>query len=125
MTAPRLVAGWKLDEQDRLRLLARFPPIFAQIVADHVTLRSGTDASTPLPTETSGEVVGEVDDGVGVQALVVRIGGTTERGDGSTFHLTWSLGEGRHAKESNDVIARHGWRPPTQPVPIRLVPAHF
>jgi len=78
-----------------------------------------------LPTETSGEVVGEVDDGLGVQALVVRIGGTTERGDGSTFHLTWSLGEGRHAKESNDVIARYGWRPLEKPVPIRLLPAHF
>jgi|KBSSwiStaDraftv2_1062776.scaffolds.fasta_scaffold93224_2 hypothetical protein len=125
MTAPRLFAGWKLDEQDRVRLLTRFPPIFAQIVADHVTLRSGTNASTALPTETSGEVVGEVDDGLGVQALVVRIGGTTERGDGSTFHLTWSLGEGRHAKESNDVIARYGWRPLEKPVPIRLLPAHF
>src|SRR3546814_14627508 len=64
-------------------------------------------------------VVGETDDGAGVQALVVRIGGTTDRGDGSHFHITWSLGARRAAIESNDIIRRHGWRPVQPPVPLR------
>ena len=122
---PRQIAGWKLDPADRVRMLGLFAPLFRQTVADHVTLRFGTDARTPLPAETSGEVVGEVDDGAGVQALVVQIGGVTDRGDGSHFHITWSLGEGRHAKESNDVIARLGWRTVSPPVPIRLTPARW
>jgi len=121
----REVTGWKLDHADRARLLERFPPRFGQIVADHVTLRFGTDGNTPLPGATSGEVVGHIDDGAGVEALVVRIGGTTDRGDGSTFHITWSLGPTRQAKESNDVIARFGWRPVEPPIPVRLAPGRW
>jgi len=121
----RQITGWKLDRDDRVRLLGQFSPRFSKAVADHVTLRFDTDASTPLPAETAGEIVGEIDDGAGVQALVVRISGTTARGDGSHFHITWSLGAGRRAKESNDIIARLGWRPVTPPVPIRLEPARW
>ena len=105
----RTIAGWKIDAAERDRLLARFPPRYERPIADHVTLRFGTDADTSLPTETEAYIVGEADDGAGVQALVVEIGGTTARGDSSHFHITWSLGEGRAAKESNDVIAASGW----------------
>lgn len=123
----RWVTGWKLDEEDRARLLDRFAPLFPDLVADHVTLRTGTDERTTLPSETRGEVVGEIDDGAGVQALVVRIGGTTDRADGSTYHITWSLdrARGRRPVESNTVIAQLGWRSLPEPVPIRLRPARF
>lgn len=90
-----------------------------------MTLRTGTSADTPLPQDTQGEVVGEIDDQAGVQALVVRIGGTTERDDGSRFRITWSLGPDRQARESNDVIACRGWRPVEPPIPIALRPAQF
>lgn len=116
--------GWKLDEQDRTRLLARFRPRYPRVVADHVTLAFDPDKPT-LPAEEAGEVVGEADDGAGVQALVVSIGGTTDRPDGSTYHLTWSLAEGRKAKESNDVLRQVGWTPLEQAIPIRLEPALF
>lgn len=49
------VTGWLLDPADRARLLKRFPPRFADVGADHVTLRFGTDAHTPLPLEHHGE----------------------------------------------------------------------
>jgi hypothetical protein len=121
------VTGWKLPADERRRLLDRFTPRFADVIADHVTLDAKAGADTPLPSETSGEVIGEIDDGAGVQALVVRIGGTIDRPDGSTYHITWSLDQraGRHARESNDVIARLGWRPIAEPIPIRLDPARF
>jgi len=124
---PRMVTGWKLDPTDRASLLARFPTLFPDVVADHVTLRSGTDASTPLPSDCHGEIIGEIDDGEGVQALVVRIGGSTIRADDGVFHITWSLdrARGRTAKESNDVIARFGWRALAEPIPILLHPARF
>ena len=120
----RWIAGWKLPPDERARLLGSFVPRYPAVMADHVTLRSGTDASTLLPTETQAEIVGEIDDGAGVQTLVVRIGGTTERGDSGHFHITWSLGPGRRAKESNDVIARLGWRP-VPPVQICLLPGRW
>lgn len=118
----RTIAGWKIGAAERDRLLARFPPRYARLVADHVTLRFGTDADTPLPPQTEARVVGEADDGAGVQALVVEIDGTTERGDGSHFHITWSLAEGRAAKESNDVIAASGWAA-AGPIGLALQPA--
>jgi hypothetical protein len=116
--------GWALDRAEREALLVRFPPRYAEAVADHVTLKFG-DAAVRLPTETAGEIVGVADDGAGVQAMVVRIGGTTDRPDGSTYHITWSLGPGRKARESNDLVRDLGWEPLPAPIPLTLEPARF
>lgn len=116
--------GWLVDPADRARLLQRFPPRYGQVVAHHVTHTFG-DRQAKLPTETSGEIVGVADDGRGVQALVVRIGGTTDRWDGSTYHITWSLGPGREAKESNDILAGKRWTSLPAPVPVKLEPRAF
>lgn len=119
------VIGWKLDLAQRKELLQQFPPKFDQVVADHVTLAAKAARNAELPSETLGEIVGRIDDGEGVEALVVSIGGTTDRPDGSTYHITWSLSKGRRAKESNDVIARLGWRSIELPMPVNLKPKRF
>ena len=113
--------GWLVDPATRPALLARFPPRFDRVVAHHVTLKFGDRAAAP-PGEVSAEMVGEACDEAGVQAMVVRIDGATGRPDGGTFHITWSLAEGREARESNAVIAARGWRPFAAPVPVRLLP---
>lgn len=122
-----VVLGWKVDPEQRKELLQQFPPRFRDVVADHVTLRSKASRNAALPPETLCEIVGRIDDGEGVEAMVVSLGGTTDRPDGSTYHITWSLdkSKGRRAKESNDVIARLGWEPLELPMPVRLVPARF
>lgn len=56
---------------------------------------------------------------------MVRIDGTTERGDGSHFHITWSIDPGREARESNDVIKHREWRSILPPVSVRLAPARW
>ncbi|HEV2748200.1 MAG TPA: hypothetical protein VGW34_12985 [Allosphingosinicella sp.] len=121
------VIGWALDKEQRKELLQQFPPKFPDVVADHVTLAAKARRGAELPCETMGEIVGRIDDGEGVEALVVRIGGTTDRPDGSTYHITWSLdkAKGRRAKESNDVIARLGWQPLELPMPVKLTPARW
>lgn len=119
------VTEWKLDRDQRKELLQQFPPRYANVVADHVTLQSKASTQAPLPDETGGEIVGRADDGKGVEAMVVRIAGTTNRPDGSTYHITWSLADGRQAKESNDVIAAHGWTDLDLPMPVKLLPARF
>lgn len=116
------VVGWKLDPDQRRELLMQFPPRFAQPVADHVTLASRVAADAELPSATTGEIVGRADDGSGVEALVVEIDGTAERPGGGSYHITWSLGEGRTARESNDVLA-NGWTQLDLPMPVLLVPA--
>lgn len=119
------VIGWSLPADERTRLLARFPPKYEQVVADHVTLAAQVGAGAPLPRERSAEIVGISDDGAGVEALVVAIGGTNDRPDGSSYHLTWSLGEGREAVESNAVIRDFGWRPVSPPLTLRIEPARY
>lgn len=116
--------GWKLPEDERARLLARFPAAHARTVAHHVTAAFNVPPNHPLPKETAGLVVGIADDGAGVQALVLSIDGATDRPDGSTWHVTWSLGPDRKAVESNDVIRRHGWMA-VEPIPVRLEPRFF
>jgi hypothetical protein len=118
------VIGWLVDEAQRPELLARFTPVYVRTIAHHVTLKANVPDSEPLPGEVSAEIVGEADDRKGVQALVVEIDGTTDRLDGSTYHITWSLADGRRAKESNDVIRDHGWTP-VERVPVRLIPGRF
>lgn len=121
MTDPTHVyTGWLVDEASREALLARFPPRYPIVVAHHVTLKFGDAAARP-PREVEARIVGEADDGSGIQALVVAIEGFTERPDGGTFHITWSLADGREARESNDVIA-HAWTPLTEPVGVSLTP---
>ena len=126
MSPPRPVLGWKLDRDQRDELLRQFPPRYARAIADHVTLRHAADPGAPLPDQAlDAEILGRADDGQGVEAMVVRLGGTTDRPDGSTWHITWSLRPGRRAKESNDVIAAFGWSDFQQPVPVRLTPARW
>ena len=120
-----MVIGWKLDREQRKELLQQFPPRFKNVIADHVTLKARAAAEAPLPGEQHGEIVGRVTDDKGVEAMVVRIGGTTDRPGGGTYHITWSLEDGRRAKESNDVIAASGWEPIELPMPVKLEPARF
>lgn len=114
--------GWLLPQDERARLLDLITPAYPDVVAHHVTLSFGVPADTPAPENAMGEVVGIVDDGAGVQALVVRVNGTTQRPDGSTFHITWSLDKaaGRKAVHSNAVIRAMGWQKLVEYVVIRL-----
>lgn len=121
------VIGWKLDRADRARLLWQFVPEWPDVVADHVTLDAEARNDAPLPPDSKAEIVGSISDGAGLQALVVAIDGSTDRPDGSTYHITWSLDRrrGRKPVESNAVIAERGWSQLDQPVPIRVTPARW
>jgi hypothetical protein len=119
------VIGWSLDRAQRTELLQQFPPRYREVVADHVTLRTRASRGAALPDEAVGEIVGRADDGHGVEALVVSIGGTTDRPDGSTYHITWSLADGRRARESNDVLRECRWELFDLPMPVKLLPARL
>ncbi|WP_298286319.1 hypothetical protein [Novosphingobium sp.] len=102
-----MTIGWKLTRDCRAALLADLPPTYPRVIADHVTLAvDGKDAPTPVETAV---IIGRSDDGKGVEAMVVALNGSTARPDGKIWHVTWSLADGRTARESNDVIAALGW----------------
>jgi hypothetical protein len=117
------IMGWKIDPSDRAALLRQFPPSYARTVADHVTFGRGRHLQ--LPQIEVAEVIGRADDGNGVEALVVALGGSTDRPTGGTYHITWSLEPGRKPVESNQVIAEHGWIPVGETHPVRLTPSSW
>jgi hypothetical protein len=123
----RRTNGWLIDAKTREMLLERYPPSYPNVVAHHVTLSSGIASGAGIPDHTRGRIVGRVDDGNGVEAMIVEIGGTTDRPGGGTYHITWSLDRGanREARESNDAIAQLGWRPISEPRDIELMPAFW
>ena len=125
MAGPRTVTGWKLQRDEREELLRRFPPKYENVIADHVTLRTGATPATPLPRKPEARIVGRADDGKSLECLVVELDGTTDRPDGSTYHITWSLGPGRKARESNDVLRDQGWKHIREPLTVKLEPARF
>src|SRR3954453_8143168 len=126
MAKPGTVTGWKLPPGERELLLRQFPPKYENVIADHVTLRVGASPETPLPRQPgTPRIVGRADDGKSLECMVVELDGTTDRPDGSTYHITWSLGAGRKARESNDVLRDQGWQPIDAPIPVELEPARF
>jgi hypothetical protein len=126
MARPGSVIGWKLDRSQREELLARFPPQYPDAIADHVTLKSNSKGDS-VPAEVISQIVGRADDGDSLECLVIEIDGTTDRPDGSTFHITWSLdkSKGREARESNDILKEQGWSPIAEALPVKLEPARF
>jgi hypothetical protein len=125
MAKPGTVTGWKLPREERETLLQRFPPRYDNVIADHVTLRVGATPETPLPLKPEARIVGRADDGESLECLVVELDGTTDRPDGSTYHITWSLSPGRKARESNDVLRDKGWDHLDAPTDVDLEPARF
>jgi hypothetical protein len=126
MARPGTVTGWKLPEVERELLFRQFPPKYENVVADHVTLRADATPDTPLPTKPGdSRVIGRADDHQGLECLVVEIDGTFDRPDGSTYHITWSLGPGRSARESNDLLRDHGFETIEAAIPVALTPARF
>jgi hypothetical protein len=126
MAKPGSVIGWKLDRCEREQLLDRFPPLYADTIADHVTLKLNAQSES-LPDPVEAKMVGHADDGDGLECMVVTINGTTGRPDDSIFHITWSLdkSKGREARESNDLLKERGWTRFGNSVPVTLEPARF
>ncbi len=116
--------AWVLPERDRALLLKVFPPRYPDVLAHHITHIHGVPDDTALPTTSRARIIGETDDGKGVQALVVDMG--HERPGGGTYHITWSIDRaaGRAPKHSNLAIAEVGYEPVT-PIVLDDLKASF
>ena len=128
MARPGTVIGWKLDrERARASCSSAFRRAMPNAVADHVTLEDPTPKATRCRRPVDAEIVGRADDGDSLEAMVVTIDGTTDRPDGSTFHITWSLdepGPPRRAKAMT-CSANAAGSSLDEPVPVTLEPARF
>ena len=115
------ISAYILDSMSRTVLAAKFPPQFKKFIGHHVTYQFGASDSDPLPPKGSYEIVGYAKADDGLEALVVAINGETERPDGSTYHITWSLNPNYRPKDSNAVIKEKGYKK-VDPIVIKLEP---
>ena len=125
--------GWELAAASRNMLLGLFPPKYLKVIGHHITFKFGTDDMSAMPELLSATVVGYTTDNRGIEGLVVAINGTTERPDGSTYHITWSLDPNRQYNEkmaykpvvTNFVLKTHGWLRLNTPINISVTPKVF
>jgi hypothetical protein len=115
--------GWKLDPHCRDTLLERFPPRYSKVVADGVTLLGNVTGDLPVPVNDA-QIVGRVDDGEGVEAMIVSLYGSTDRFDGSCFHIPWSVDTDRAPTEASKIIEQVGWSE-VKRTSVRLHPARW
>lgn len=93
-----LLERWKVLSQLReLDVL----PLFSQVILEHVTFKFPDSNSAPRTKRV--EIIGWAND-ERVQALLVTIDGQSVRPDGKLYHLTYSLGPGAKAMESNRML---------------------
>ena len=114
MKLESLVYGYEalaLTPESRAKLLQRFKPRFLDVIAHHVTYRFGVPESAKQPPGIGGgptpiEVVGYACDDR-IEAVLVKVNGTSKRPDGKLFHITLSLDRSKGAKPvmSNDLLA--------------------
>lgn len=112
--------AFELDGKDRNHLLSIFPPKYPNVIAHHITYQFGVPKNSELPDQPGDmNVIGYVDDGKSIEALVVEINGSVKRPDGGIYHITWSLdrSQGRKPVHSNNLIAEKGYE---QIIPIRI-----
>lgn len=100
-----MYTGYLLSESHRAILMELFPPKYERFIGHHITHTFGVPASTPAPeAPTTVEIVGYLDDGAGVEGFLVEVDGSSSRPDGSKFHITWSVAQGRKAVETNNIL---------------------
>lgn len=102
-----MYTAYVLDEASRQELAEQFPPKYDNFIGHHVTVDFGVPADAEAPKPASLKVIGHVDSGDGLEALVVSVNGNKNRPDGSTYHITWSIDSNSNykPKDSNTLIA--------------------
>lgn len=109
-------SGYLVSRDAVLSDLARqgIAPAFENVVCEHVTYRYPDP--DPAPPFEEMRVVGHAV-GDGVQAVLIEVDGTSERGDGELYHITVSLAEGHKPHESK-LLVREGDVTPVEPFTV-------
>lgn len=99
-------SAYVLDEHSRNLLKEKFPPKYPEFIGHHITYKFGVAKGSEPPSDPSSvNVIGYADED-GLEALVVSIDNSSERPDGSVYHITWSLdrSKGKKPVHSNDLV---------------------
>lgn len=119
--------AFELSPESRNTILKHIPAKYKDVISHHITHSFPAKDLSDIKQPKDVSVVGHVDDGEGVQALVVSIDGSTKRPDGGTYHITHSIdrSKGRKPVHSNSVISKIGYTKLDKPIKILVTPKHF
>ena len=93
-----MYTGYEIEQGSRGKLATLFPPKYPNFMGHHITEAFGVkDGSVPEQPQRI-MVVAHIDNGEDVEGFVVSIDGSTNRPDGGTYHLTWSIDRNNGAK---------------------------
>lgn len=118
-----MYTAYVLTEDVKQQLLSVFPPSYDTVVAHHITVQFGVDKDAPPPDKATIKVVGHVDSEDGLQVLVCSVNGTTSRGDGSLWHITWSLDDTKYKPVDSKALLKKKLYNLSVPIQIDTVPA--
>ncbi len=98
--------AYVLTDSARTTILEKYPPKYPKVVAHHVTVQFGVPADTQAPSPATVKVIGYVDSGDGLEALVVSVNGKQDRPDGKRYHITLSLDPAKYSPvDSNGLVS--------------------
>ncbi len=98
--------AYVLDQSSRDALEKKFPPKYPKFIGHHVTVQFGVSAETEVPPPAQLKVVGYVDSGDGLEALVVSVNGSSTRQDGKIYHITWSLDPEKYSPVDSNTLLK-------------------
>lgn len=81
--------AYNLTEESSKKLLKKFPPIFSQIQAHHVTYKFGVTEDEKIPEAKKVEVIGYLRNS-DIECVIVKVKETTQRPDNLFYHITIS-----------------------------------
>ena len=118
-----MYTAYVLTDESRAQLETKYPPKYEKFIGHHVTVEFGVPADAEPPEEAVVKVLGRVDSGDGLEALVVSVNGETSRPDGSKYHITWSLNpESYKPVDSNELLKKTYNYTMSLPITIDTVP---
>ena len=120
-----MYTGYELSEESRNKLKKIFPPKYPMFLGHHITEKFGESDPDNIPEQPEkAKVVGYVNDKKGIEGLLVSINGTTNRPDGSQYHITWSLDNSKGYKpvHTNKIISK---AVSIKPINIEVTPKFF
>ena len=93
-----MYTGYEIEAGSRQKLASLFPPKYPNFMGHHITEAFGIkDGSVPEQPQKF-TVVAHIDNGEDVEGFVVEVDGSSDRPDGGTYHLTWSIDRSNGAK---------------------------
>jgi len=103
---PSGYVAYVLTEESQIKLLNKFPTKYPDVYGHHVTVKYPANMGDSLPKKNAVlKVVGYVDNGEDIEALVVSIDGIVQREDQSMYHITWSLNnKTKKPQDSNKLL---------------------